>query len=64
MDVRSEIIFLRNHWKFVHCAPEMAGFAFSDSYSAPLPKFLNPDPMIFQIWKTESSSISGNHRWN
>jgi len=31
--------------------PEVAGVTFSDSESAPVPKFLNPDPgpAIFQI---------------
>jgi len=60
----SKDFFLRNHCKFVHCVPEATGVTFSDSYSAPLSKFLNPDPKIFQIWESKSSSISGNRRWN
>jgi len=30
-----------------HCQAEVAGVTFSDSDSAPVPKFLNPDPEIF-----------------
>jgi len=47
--------------------PEVAGVTFSDSESAPVPKFLNPDPgpAIFQIWQSDSCSDSGyNHRSN
>jgi len=42
----------------------MAGVTFSDSDSAPVPKFLNPDPgpKIFQIWESDSYSDSGYHR--
>ena len=43
----------------------MAGVTFSDSDSAPVPKFLNPGPdlAIFQIWESDSCSDSGyNHR--
>ena len=42
-----------------------AGVTFSDS--APVPKFLNPDPgpAIFQIWQSDSCSDPGhNHRSN
>jgi len=31
------------------CATEVAGVTFSDSDSAPAPKFLNPGPAILQI---------------
>jgi len=31
------------------CKLEVAGVIFSDSDSAPVPKFLNPGPAIFQI---------------
>jgi len=36
---------------FTASRPEVAGVSFSDSYSAPVPKFLNPglDPAILQI---------------
>jgi len=39
---------------------EMAGDSFSDSHSATVPKFLNPDPdpEIFQIWEFDSCSDS------
>ena len=44
-----------------------AGVILSDSDSAPVPKFLNPDPgpAIFQIWGSDSCSDSGyNHQSN
>jgi len=43
------------------CTPEVAGVTFSDCDSAPVPKFLNPcpDPVIFQIWESDSCSDSG-----
>jgi len=47
--------------------PEVAGVTFSNSDSAPVPKFLNPCPgsAIFQIWESDSCSDSGyNHRSN
>jgi len=51
-----------NHW------PEVAGVTFSDSDSAPVPQFLNPDSgpdtEIFQIWESYSSSDSSYHRSN
>jgi len=38
---------------------------FSDSDSAPVPKFLNPGPAILKIWESDSCSDSGyNHRSN
>jgi len=42
---------------------EVAGVTFSDSDSALVPKFLNPDPgpEIFQIWESDSCSDSGYH---
>ena len=46
------------------CSP-LAGVTFSDSDSAPVTKFLNPDsgPLLFQIWESDSCSDSGyNHR--
>jgi len=46
-----------------HWPPEVAGVTFSDSDSAPAPKFLNPGPAILQIWESDSCSDSGyNHR--
>ena len=49
--------------------PEVAGVTFSDSDSAPVPKFLNPGPdpvaTIFLIWESDSCSDYGyNHRSN
>ena len=32
----------------MHCVREVAGVTFSDSYTVPLPKFLNPDQKIFE----------------
>jgi len=48
---------------------EVAGVSFSDSESAPVPKFWNPGqdprPAIFQIWESDSCSDSGyNHQSN
>ena len=44
---------------------EVARVTFSDSDSAPVPKFLNPGPAIFQIWESDSCSDSGyNHQSN
>jgi len=46
---------------------EVDGVTFSDSDSAPVLKFLNPDrgPAILQIWESDSCSDSGyNHRSN
>ena len=46
---------------------EVAGVTFSDSDSAPVPTFQNPDPCpaIFQVWEFDSCSDSGyNHRSN
>jgi len=44
---------------------EVAGVTFSDSDSAPVSKFLNPGPAIFQIWESDSCSDSGyNHQSN
>ena len=42
----------------------MAGVTFTDSDSAPVPKFLIPDPSpeIFQIWESDSCSDFGYHR--
>jgi len=41
---------------------------FSDSDSAPVPKFLNPGPdpgsESFQIWETDSCSDSGYNHWS
>ena len=43
----------------------MAGDTFSDSDSAPVPKFLNQGPAILQIWESDSCSDSGcNNRSN
>jgi len=47
----------------------VAGVTFSDTDTAPVPKFLNqgphPGPAIFQIWESDSSSDSGcNHQSN
>jgi len=55
--------------KFPTPTPEVAGVTFSDSDSAPVPKFLNldpvPGPAILQIWESDSCSDSGyNHRSN
>jgi len=49
--------------------PVVAGVTFSDSDSAPVPKFLNPGPdsgpAILQIWESDSCSDSGyNHPAN
>jgi len=41
---------------------EVAGVTYSDS--APVPKFLNPGPEIFQISKSDSCSDSSCHRSN
>ena len=44
---------------------EVAGVIFSYSDSAPVPKFLNPGPEIFQICESDSCSNSScNHRSN
>jgi len=44
---------------------EVAGVTFSDSDSAPVPKFLNPRPAILKVWESDSCSDSGyNHRAN
>ena len=44
----------------------MAGVTFSDSDSAPVPKFWNPDlgPKTFQIWESDFCSDSTCHRSN
>jgi len=46
--------------------PELAGVTFSDS--APIPKILNPnpvlDPKFFKILDSDSCSNSGNHGCN
>jgi len=43
----------------------VAGVTFSDSDSAPVSKFLNQGPAIFQIWESDSCSDCGcNHRFN
>jgi len=44
----------------------LAGVKFSDSDSAPISKFVNPDPgrKIFQIWESESCSDSSKYRCN
>jgi len=41
---------------------EMARVTFSDS--TPVPKFLNPGPAIFQIWESDSCSLSGYNHWS
>jgi len=47
------------------CTRLVAGVTFSDSNPAPVPKFLNPVPAIFQIWESDSCSDSDyNHRSN
>jgi len=43
---------------------EVAGVTFSDWDSTPVPKFLNPDPNIFQISESDSCSDSGYNRGN
>ena len=44
---------------------EVTGVTFSDSDSAPVSKFLNPGPAIFQIWESDSCPDSGyNHQSN
>jgi len=44
---------------------EVAGVTFSDSGSAPVLQFLNPDSAIFQIWESDSCSDSDySHRSN
>ena len=44
---------------------EVAKVTFSESNSAPVPKFLNPDPEFFQIWESDScSDFDYNHRSN
>ena len=56
-----------DHGHHISFSSEVAGVTFSDSDSAPDPKFLNPDPgpAIFQIWESDSCSASGyNHRSN
>jgi len=40
--------------------PEVAGVTFSDSDFAPVLKFLNPDPEIFQIWESDSGCYRSN----
>jgi len=39
-------------------ATTRGGVTFSDSDSAPVPKFLNPGPVIIQIWESDSCSDS------
>ena len=50
-------------WNLWFLAPEVAAVIFSDSDSAPVPKFLNPgpdpDPAILQVWESDSYSDSG-----
>jgi len=50
------------------CKSEVAGVTFSDSDSAPIPKFLNPvpdpGPAILQIWESDSYSDSGYNHWS
>jgi len=41
---------------------EVARATFSNSYSAPVPKFLNPGPKNLQNWESDSCSESGNIR--
>jgi len=49
----------------VRLALEVAGVTFSDSDSAPVPKFLNRDPAILQMWESDSCWDSVyNHRSN
>ena len=49
----------------INFAAEVAGVTFSDSDSAPVPKFLNPGPAILQMWESDSCSDSGyKHRSN
>ena len=47
---------------------EVVGVTFSDSDSAPVPKFWNPgpdpDPEILQIWESGSCSDSGYNHWS
>jgi len=51
-------------WRSAHIS-EVAGVTFSDSDSAPVPKFFNPGPAILQIWESNSCSDSGyNHPSN
>jgi len=60
-------VFKKQTNKQTHCTyiADVAGVTFSDSDSAPVPKFLNPGPAIFQIWKSDSCSDSGySHRSN
>jgi len=46
-------------------AAEVAGVIFSDSDSAPVPKYFNPGQTIFQIWESDSCLESSyNHRSN
>jgi len=55
------------HSRCVRCVAEVAGVTFSDSDSAPVPKFFNPNPgpEIFQMWESDSCSGSCyNHRSN
>ena len=50
-----------------HCSSEVAGVTFSDSDSAPVPKFLNPGPArgpaLLRIWESDSCSDSGYNHW-
>jgi len=53
---------LKNWTRCTSYMPEVAGVTFSDSDSVPVTKLLNPE--IFQIWKFDSCSVSGYHRYN
>jgi len=46
------------------CLLEVAGVAFSDSDPAPVPKFLNPGPEIFDMSESDSCSDSSYNRGN
>jgi len=51
-------LFNSFHCRQTHKRSEVAGVTFSDSESAPVPKFLNPGPVILQIWESDSCSDS------
>jgi len=65
LETRVRVIFTKSLTVWWTNLAEVAGVTFSDSDSAPFPKFWNPDPAIFQIWQSHSCSDSGyNHQTN
>ena len=55
---------IRTGSDWIRTVAEVAGVTFSDSNSAPVPKLLNPNPEIFQIWESDSCSDSGYNHWS